>query len=292
VKWLFLPAAALLLWGLVSAWYYFRQEAVIFQPSVLPRDHAFEFRYPFEPHRIPVAPNVELSALWFPARSVVPGTEQSPRGVVLYLHGNASDLQGWGHHADLYVEAGYDFLVIDYRGYGQSDGRIAGEAELHGDIERVMDWLEARRPGAPVIVVGYSLGAALAARVACPARAERLVLLAPFFSLRDLARRTVPFVPIRILRYPFRTDLVLADCDVPVTIFHGVHDATIPFDQSRRLAALLGDRARLVPLESAGHQDVPEDPVFRREMRELLSEPGASRASSAASARPRAEEGP
>lgn len=292
MKWLFLPAAALLLWGLVSAWYYFRQEAVIFHPSVLPRDHAFEFQYPFEPHRVLVAPHVELSALWFPARPDTSGTGHPiPRGVVLYLHGNASDLQGWGHHADLYVEAGYDFLVVDYRGYGQSDGRIAGEAELHGDMERVMDWLEARRPGAPVTVVGYSLGAALAARVACPARAERLVLLAPFFSLRDLARRTVPFVPIRILRYPFRTDLVLADCEVPVTIFHGVRDRTIPFDQSRRLAALLGDRARLVPLESAGHQDVPEDPVFRREMRELLGEPGASSTGSAPNA-PRAKKGP
>jgi hypothetical protein len=276
VRWLFLPAALLLLWGLVTAWYYFRQEVVIFHPSRLAPDHAFEFAYPFAEHRIEVAPAVELSALWFPGATDSPASSRGgdphrdPRGVVLYLHGNAGDLQGWGHHADLYVEAGYDFLVIDYRGYGKSDGRIGSEAELHADIQRVMDWLEARRPESPVTVVGYSLGAALAARVACPDRAERLVLMAPFFSLHDLARRTVPFVPIRILRYPFRTDLLLPECTIPITIFHGVGDATIPFDQSRRLADLLDDRARLVPLRAAGHQDVPEDPVFRREMRMLL----------------------
>lgn len=270
MRWLFLPAGLLLLWGLVTAWYYFRQEAVIFHPSVLPRDHEFEFAYPFEEHRIEVAPGVDLSALWFPAAPGGPDSIRAPGGVVLYLHGNASDLQGWGHHADLYVEAGYDFLAIDYRGYGKSDGHIGGEQELHADVERVMAWLEARRPGAPVTVVGYSLGAALAAQVACPDRAERLVLMAPFFSLQDLARRTVPFVPVRVLRYPFRTDLELADCRIPVTIFHGMGDATIPIDQSRRLAELLGDRARLVPLPAAGHQNVPEDPVFRREMRRLL----------------------
>lgn len=273
MRWFILPVALLFVWGLVTAWYYFRQEAVIFHPSRLPRDHAFEFAYPFEEHRIEVAPGVGLNALWFPpvpSGAGAPGEFREPRGVVLYLHGNASDLQGWGHHADLYVEAGYDFVVVDYRGYGKSDGHIGSEAELHADIQRVMEWLEARRPDAPVTVVGYSLGAALAARVACPDRAERLVLMAPFFSLSDLAGRTVPFVPIRILRYPFRTDLVLAGCRMPVTIFHGVGDASIPFDQSRRLAELLGGRVRLVPLQAAGHQDIPEDPMFRREMRKLL----------------------
>lgn len=270
MRWLYLPAALLLVWGLITAWYWFRQEAVIFHPSLLADDHVFEFERQFEEHRIAVGPGVELSALWFPAVGGDSTAREEPRGVVLYLHGNASDLQGWGHHADLYVDAGYDFLVIDYRGYGKSDGRVGSEQELHSDIERVMGWLVARRPEAPVTVVGYSLGAALAARVACPDRAERLVLLAPFFSLRDLARRIVPFVPIRVLRYPFRTDLVLAECEIPVTIFHGIGDRTIPIDQSRRLAELIGERARFVPLPNAGHQDVPEDPEFRREMRALL----------------------
>lgn len=259
-------AGLALAWGLICAFYWFRQEAVIFQPTRLPADHAYRFDRPFEEHRIPVAPGVELSALWFSsARDTV-------RGAVLYLHGNAGSLQDWGWHADLYVEQGYDFLVVDYRGYGKSDGRIRSEEELHEDVARTWDWLLERHPPGDVTIVGYSLGSALAVRLACTRDAppERVVLLAPFTSVEDIARRTVPFVPIGILRYPLRTDRHLSDCPVPVTIFHGANDRTIPFSHGRRLAEIGGSNARLVPLPDAGHQDVAGDPAFRREMRALL----------------------
>ena len=284
-----LPAGILGVWALICAWYFLQQERVIFQPSRLAADHEFEFELAFEEHRIEVEPGVELSALLFPVASdsTPPPRDDSARSdraragsrpVVLYLHGNAGDLQGWGWHADLYVEAGYDFVVVDYRGYGKSDGEIDSEEQAHADVREVWEWLTGRYAPGDVTLVGYSLGSALAARLACDLAAEggvavpaRLVLLSPFYSVRDLAKRTVPFVPIAILRYPFRTDLVLEDCPLSVTIFHGVNDGTVPFEQSERLAALLGDRARLVPLPAAGHQDIPEDPVFRREMRALLS---------------------
>lgn len=281
-------AAAVAAWGLICAWYYFRQEAVIFQPSRLPADHQFAFDRPFEEHRIEVEPGVELSALLFPASAVERPESARPepaRGVVLYLHGNAGDLQSWGWHADLYVEAGYDFLVIDYRGYGKSGGRVESEARLHADIDRLWEWTTARYAPADVSLVGYSLGAALAARLACEHESPpaRLVLLAPFFSARDMARRLVPYVPIGLLRYPLRTDRALSECrrELPITIFHGERDRTVPFSQGRRLAELLGPRARLVPLPDATHQDIAEDPLFRREMRALLPRareprPGAS----------------
>ena len=89
-----------LLWGSICAWYYFRQESLAFFPSKLPATHQFEFSRPFESHSIDVAPGVSLSALLFPSESA------PSRQVVLYLHGNAGDLQSWGSHADLYIDAG------------------------------------------------------------------------------------------------------------------------------------------------------------------------------------------
>ena len=277
--------AAFVAWGVICAWYYFRQESVIFQPSRLATDHDFRFDRPFEEHWIEAEPGVELNALLFPA-APAQGSKSldDPPGdnrVVLYLHGNAGHLQDWGWHADLYVEAGHDFLVIDYRGYGKSGGRVESEAQLHADVDRVWEWMTARYDPSDVTLVGYSLGASLAARLACesePAPA-RLVLLAPFYSARDLARRVVPYVPIGLLRYPLRTDLALLECrpEIPITIFHGRGDRTVPFSQGRRLADLLESRARLVPLPDATHQDVAEDPLFRNEMARLLSLDRASR---------------
>src|SRR5690606_33398200 len=119
----------------------------------LAADHEFRFDRPFEEHRIPVEPGVELSALRFPAAGADSGADsgadadagtgaaaEPSRPAVLYLHGNAGHLQDWGWHADLYVEAGHDFVVIDYRGYGKSGGRIENEEQLHADVRRVWAW--------------------------------------------------------------------------------------------------------------------------------------------------------
>jgi len=277
---LWLPAAVLVIWTLICAAVYVGQERLIFHPASLPAGHTYDFDRPFEALRIEVEPGVELAALRFPATGAAAGADaaRSPaagRRAVLYLHGNAGHLQDWGWHAGLYVEAGYDFVVVDYRGYGTSDGRIESEPQLHSDVERVWMWMTERYAPGDVTLVGYSLGSALAARLACTREQlpGRLVLLAPFYSARDLARRAMPFVPMFLLRYPLRTDLVLRDCRLPVTIFHGRADRTVPFDQGRRLADLLGERARLVELPEAEHSNIAADPVFRRDMTELLARP-------------------
>lgn len=279
---LWLPAAVLVAWVLICAGVYVGQERLIFHPSPLPAGHDYEFDRPFEALRIEVEPGVELAALRFPATDSSAGSaaagdagpaSPAARRVVLYLHGNAGSLQDWGWHAGLYVDAGYDFVVIDYRGYGTSDGRIESEAQLHADIARVWAWTTERYAAEDITLIGYSLGSALAARLACTREKPpaRLVLLAPFYSARDLARRTLPFVPVFLLRYPLRTDQVLRDCRLPVTIFHGRADRTVPVEQGRRLAEALGERARLVPLPDAGHADIAADPTFRREMTALLA---------------------
>lgn len=268
---LLFPAAVLAVWLLICAWYYFQQESVIFHPSPLPATHEFEFERPFEEQRIEVEPGVELNALLFPTSGAT--LARSDRPVVLYLHGNAGDLQSWGWHAGLYVEAGHDFLVVDYRGYGKSDGGIESEEQLHADVGKVWSWLAERYDPRRITVVGYSLGAPLAARIACHVdpSPEHLVLMAPFVSAEDLAKRMVPFVPTFLLRYPLRTDRYLEECELPVMIFHGVEDRTIPITQGRRLAELMGERARLVSLAGTGHQDIAANPVFQREMTVLLS---------------------
>lgn len=265
---LYVVGGVALAWLLLCGFYFVWQEAVIFPGTRLPGDHAFAFDRPFEEHEIEVEPGVHLNALWFPSAI------DTTRGAVLYLHGNAGSLQDWGWHADLFVEAGYDFLVIDYRGYGKSDGRIESEERLHADVERTWAWLLERHAASDVTVVGYSLGSALAARLACThdRPPEHLVLLAPFTSVRALARRSVPFVPISILRYPLETDRVISDCPVPITIFHGANDRTIPVSHAHRLVDLAGDDARFVPLPAAGHQDIAQDPVYRREMSAMLTE--------------------
>lgn len=264
VTWL---GAIVLLWAGVCAWYYLRQESMAFFPSKLPASHEFEFDRHFEAHRIEVAPGISLSALLFLSES----SAAERRRAVLYLHGNAGDLQSWGTHADLYLDQGYDFLAIDYRGYGLSDGSIGSEAELHADVQAVWDWLTTRYAPGSITVVGYSLGSTLGARVACANGARRLVLIAPFYSGKDIARRVAPWLPSVLVRYAFRTDEVLAGCSLPVTLFHGEDDRTIPPEASERLLELTGGRGSLHLLPGTGHSDVAENAEFQRRMMQLLN---------------------
>jgi pimeloyl-ACP methyl ester carboxylesterase len=258
-----------LAWGVICAWYYSRQESLIFHPSVLPRGYTFAFNRPFEEHEIEVEPGFALNALLFPSDRTDEASAE--RGAVLYLHGNAGDLQSWGDHAELYVDAGYDFLVVDYRGYGKSNSTVSSEAQLHSDMQQVWDWLADRYDAGSIVVVGYSLGSALGARVACANGARQLVLLAPFYSGRDIGRRVAPWLPAALNRYQLRTDLLLQDCELPVLLVHGERDMTIPPRASRRLHALMGGHSRLLILPDADHQNIAENPEFRDAMRELLT---------------------
>jgi uncharacterized protein len=59
----------------------------------------------------------------------------SSKGVIFYLHGNAGNIGSWGNVATTYTKLNYDVFIIDYRGYGKSEGKINGQEQLFNDNE-------------------------------------------------------------------------------------------------------------------------------------------------------------
>jgi len=178
-----------------------------------------------------------------------------PRGVVFFLHGNAGNLQSWFVNADFYRRANYDLVMLDYRGFGKSTGRIDGEAQLHADVMAVWSQVAPRYAGRRVVLYGRSLGSGLAARLATQVRADLTMLVSPYASMVALARLHYPWVPAALLRYPLRTDEAVARLRSPVLLLHGERDDLIPVDHSRELAAL-ARQARVVVVPGAGHGDL------------------------------------
>ena len=109
---IFIAGLVLLGYVGVCVFLYAKQEWLLFRPTKLASDHVFVFEHDFEEYNIEVGEGIALNALLFHA--------DQARGVVYYLHGNAGSLNGWGHQANDFLENGYDFLVVDYRGYGKS----------------------------------------------------------------------------------------------------------------------------------------------------------------------------
>ena len=254
--------ALCVLYVAVLALLYFFQERLIFFPSKLEPNHEFSFDQPFEEIRLD-ANGTWISGLKFLAQSRdggqiysdANGKRKAKNGAVIFFHGNAGNLQGWGKYAQHFTDLGYDFYLFDYRGYGKSGGEISSQEQLYADTDAMMQLVLREYDAGEVTALGYSVGSGLAARTAQKYGAKRLVLIAPYFSLEDLAREKMPFVPKFLIKYKIPTFEFVGDFGGPVTIFHGEHDELIGVDNSRRLLKFLKPGDKIYKL-NAGHNDI------------------------------------
>ena len=242
---------------------YFQQENLLFHPAKLTARYAYTFRLPHEEIALPVNGAV-LNGLHFRP------PHAHSKGAILFFHGNAGALDSWGEVAQRFAELGYDSYVFDYRGYGKSSGQIRSQADLLADAERMAQYVQQRFPAGPIMVVGNSIGNGMAAHVAAQLQSPKLVLISPYFRLRDLIREKMPFVPPFLIKYPLPTaDYLAAAPNTQVLIFHGTLDTLIPAVHGQRLAQALGERAQYQAL-SAGHNDMFNQAVLWQTLEQAL----------------------
>ena len=131
----------------------------------------FQFDAPFEEKFINVNENVALHSLLFKAKN--------PKGVIFYLHGSNNALDTWGKIAPIYTSNEYDVFMLDYRGYGKSQGKVTDEDSLYQDIQIVYDKLRETYSENQIIVLGQSMGTSLASYIAANNNPNLLILQAP-----------------------------------------------------------------------------------------------------------------
>jgi len=221
------------------------QEKVIFFPEKLDRNYRFEFREPFEEIFIPTEDNTKLHALLFRA--------DSTKGLIFYLHGNAGSLEGWGDVAELYTHLQYDVFLLDYRGYGKSEGSIESESQLFEDVQVAYNEMLKRYDEDKIVVLGYSIGTGPATKIASTNNPRMLILQAPYYSLTDMAKNTYPFLPTFLLRYKLETHKYIVNCKMPIVLFHGDVDEVIYYGSSLKLKPLLKESDTLITLTGVGH---------------------------------------
>jgi pimeloyl-ACP methyl ester carboxylesterase len=160
---------------------------------------------------------------------------------ILYLHGNAETVAGSMSLQRLAHQEGWDFLAVAYRGYPGSEG-APSQAGVVLDARAAWDHLVDEVGVKPdrVVVHGRSLGGGVALQLTQEVTPAGLVLESTFRSVLELALRTAPGLPVeRLLRHPFRSDLIAPECDVPTLVLHSRDDGVIPVDHGRWLAEAL-----------------------------------------------------
>jgi pimeloyl-ACP methyl ester carboxylesterase len=228
---------------------YFGQERLLFFPQKVLQRLVYPFRGSFEEVFMEV-PGARLNSVLFRA--------ERARGVVLYFHGNAGSILMWEPVRWPFLTAGYDVLLMDYRGYGKSTGKIQSEAQLLGDADAVYAWAKARYPEDRILLCGRSLGSGVATHLAQTNSPRLLLLESAYVSMLDMKRRLYPFVPDFLVRYPLRSDLWLREVRCPVSLIHGREDALVPSDSSVQLWPLIPRQGLFFLIDGAGHDDLSE----------------------------------
>lgn len=179
-----------------------------------------------------------LHGLWRPPR---PGC-----GVVVSFHGNGSRPEPHAARfaAGPWRAGGWGVLSVAYRGYPGSTGSPSEDGLIRDGLAAV-EAARARAPGAPILLHGHSLGAAVAVAVAERVPAIGLYLEAPFDSMTHTVRLHVPLAPIWLLRDTYRSDLRIRGGTAPVLIVQGRDDTVVPAKLARNLAEAAGPRARI-----------------------------------------------
>jgi hypothetical protein len=240
---------------------YFNQEKLFFIPEKLKADYAFEFDQNFEEISIQSDDGAVLNGILFKA--------DTTKGLIFYLHGNAGSIRSWGKIAPAYTDLNYDIFIIDYRGFGKSEGKIKEEKQLYSDTQIAYDELKKRYDENDIVVIGYSIGTGLAAELASKTNPKLLILEAPYYSFEDLLCGTYHF-PGFLLKYKIPTNKYLKKVKAPVIIFHGTEDKIINYDSSLKLEAEFKEGDRLITLENQGHAKIRSNEDYKAEMAKIL----------------------
>lgn len=152
---------------LIGALYFF-QEKLIFFPQKLEQSYRYDFGHNFKELMIKTSDDKLLNALLFEA--------DRPKGLIFYLHGNAGSLESWGSVAKLYTDMNYDVFILDYRGFGKSEGKIIGEEQLFEDNQIAYNKLKEIYKEEDIIILGHSIGTGLAAKLASENNPKLLIL--------------------------------------------------------------------------------------------------------------------
>jgi uncharacterized protein len=238
---------------MICALLWSRQAHLIFFPSRVIDLTPANFGMKFEQVAVRERTGETLRGWWIPAAT---GSECA----IVYLHGNGGNISANAAQGVRLAGLGCSVLLLDYRGYGGSDGKFPSESSVYADAESMWGYAGERgfRPS-QVVIYGHSLGGAIAIELARHhPDAKGLIVESSLTSLRDVADQTPAYraFPIALLgTQHFDSIHKISEIHIPVLFIHGTADQIVPFFMSQRLFAAANEPKRLVLIPGAHHED-------------------------------------
>ncbi|MCD4698988.1 MAG: alpha/beta hydrolase [Phycisphaerae bacterium] len=230
---------------------YFFQSRFVFFPSreigATPDDVALMF----EPVEIQTDDGVKITGWFVPAKDA--------RGTALFFHGNGGNISHRLDSLRIFHSLSLNTLIIDYRGYGLSEGKPSEEG-IYLDAQAAWKYLVERRDTAPekIIIFGRSLGGAVAVHLAGKNNPKALIVESTCTSIPEIGSDLYPFLPRALLRrlsrYQFNAREGISQAACPVLVVHSRDDDMIPFAHGRAIFDAAGEPKEFLEI-TGSHND-------------------------------------
>lgn len=238
-------AVLLLTVAALAAALYFAWPKLVFAPVYYDERDLFR-RMPerFHPLQLLRDENIVLEGIVY--------TPENPECTVLYFGGREQD--GVALVAKLCERfPAWRIVAFNYRGYGLSEG-APSESALLEDAAAIAKAMRTRF--GDIVLMGYSLGASVAAFAASRTDTAQLILVAPFYDIHTVVRTRVPGLPKWLLRCRFETARYLGGVTSPVSIFAGTEDTLATLSQSRALREKVHRLAMYKEYSGYNHEEI------------------------------------
>ncbi len=223
---------------------YFPTSQIIYTPAAL--------RLEFEDLMLASPDGVKINAWYVPAKA--------PRGTVIFCHGNGGNMSYSLDVAENFTKMNFNVLLFDYRGYGKSGGSPT-EKGTYADAQTAYDWLlkEKKIPEKEIVVLGRSLGGAIAANLTKDRSPRMLILESAFSSVADVASKSYPIFPVRLLcRYRYDTSEYVKNLKCPLLVIHSPEDEIVPYSLGRKIFDSAGGPKEFLKIKGTHNEGFDE----------------------------------
>lgn len=154
---------------------------------------------------------------------------------VVFAHGNGELIEDWQAEMETLSRAGVNALLVEFPGYGHSEGKPTRES-IRETFHEAFDWLveESEVPEDRIVAYGRSVGGGAASDLSLDRPVRALALQSTFTSTAAMAREAL--LPGFLVLDRFDNQRAVAAFDGPVLLMHGVEDEVISYDHAEALA--------------------------------------------------------
>lgn len=241
------------------------ENSLIFFPSKYPRGDWEPAGLDFEDVHFQSADGTKLHGWYLP--------QENPDYVILFCHGNAGNITNRTFPAaQLHDRLNASVFVFDYQGYGKSEGRPSERGVLD-DARAARAWLAKREKIQPkeIVLLGRSLGGAVAVDLATKDGAKSLVLQSTFTSIPEVAAFHYSWIPRWLIRTKLDSLSKIGDYHGPVFSSHGDADTIVPYQFGKQLYDAVVGPKEFMTFEGLGHND-PQPEIYYEALHHFLEE--------------------